>query len=203
MTDATIRLVDDVLYLNDRNRRSERLPDPSSVEALVVAARKGDRAAFRSLLEADSEPSYRIALAILGSPNDAQDALQDAALHAWLHLGGLRQAAAWPAWFRQIVVRSALSRARSRRRLQEVPMTPSPSGPATPDIAPAGMDRMATLAALATLSSDDRAVIGLRYELDLSVPEVAATLGIRLGTAKARIHRALRRLEAEMRETDG
>ncbi len=82
-------------------------------------------------------------------------------------------------------------------------MTPSPSGLVTPDIAPTEMDRMATLAALATLSPDDRAVIGLRYGLDLSVPEVSATLGIRLGTAKARIHRALRRLEAEMRESDG
>ena len=48
------------------------------------------------------------------------------------------------------------------------------------------------------LSKDDRAVLGLRYGADLPVPEVAAALGIPLGSAKSRLHRATSRLAAAM-----
>jgi DNA-directed RNA polymerase specialized sigma24 family protein len=67
-----------------------------------------------------------------------------------------------------------------------------------PDPGPAADERLTILAALSRMSPDDRVVLGLRFAADLEVPDLAAALGIRLGTAKARLHRALRRLAIEL-----
>jgi len=69
-----------------------------------------------------------------------------------------------------------------------------------PDLGPAADERLTILAALARMSADDRVVLGLRFGADLEVPDLADALGIRLGTAKARLHRALRRLATELTE---
>ena len=66
-----------------------------------------------------------------------------------------------------------------------------------PSVHPA--DRLELIAAFDRLAPDDRAILALRFFADLEVPDVAAALGIPLGTAKSRLHRALGRLRAQMR----
>jgi RNA polymerase sigma factor (sigma-70 family) len=61
-------------------------------------------------------------------------------------------------------------------------------------------DRLELLSAYDRLSPDDRAILALRYFADLEMPDVAAALGIPLGTAKSRSHRALGRLRAQLRQ---
>jgi RNA polymerase sigma-70 factor (ECF subfamily) len=58
------------------------------------------------------------------------------------------------------------------------------------------------MAALALLTNEDRALLGLRFGADLAMADVAAALDIPLGTAKSRLHRALGRLAAAMGEDD-
>ncbi len=164
---------------------------------LVDAAKAGDRFAFARLVERDAPGAYRAALAVLRSAEDAQDATQEATLRAWQRLPDLREASSWPAWYRRIAVRTAIDMARRRRASGDL-LARSPSAEDEPDPGPAADERMTILGALARLSADDRAVLGLRFGADLEVPDLAATLGIRLGTAKARLHRALRRLETEL-----
>jgi RNA polymerase sigma-70 factor (ECF subfamily) len=167
---------------------------------LVDAAKAGDRLAFSSLIEEASPAAYRAALGVLGSPDDARDALQDAALRAWQRLAGLRQPAAWPSWFRRIAVRTALDRARQGHRGREMQLLEFDQPESDP--APAADQHLTLLAALSRLSADDRAVLSLRFGSDLEVPDVAAALAIPLGTAKARLHRALGRLRAQLGEDD-
>ena len=171
---------------------------------LVEAARAGDRLAFEQLLERDAPIAYRAALAVLRSPSDAEDAVQEAALRAWERLPQLRDPAGWTAWFRRIAVRSALDHARRGHRSRELVLD---SWTATStDPAPAADERVTLLAAIGSLSADDRAILGLRFAADLQVADVADALGIRLGTAKARLHRALGRLRdllGEEGQTDG
>ena len=174
---------------------------------LVDAAKARDRFAFARLVERDAPGAYRAALAVLRSAEDAQDATQaghserhfwrQATLRAWQRLPDLREASSWPAWYRRIAVRTAIDMARRRRASGDL-LARSPSAEDEPDPGPAADERMTILGALARLSADDRAVLGLRFGADLEVPDLAATLGIRLGTAKARLHRALRRLETEL-----
>ena len=170
---------------------------------LVLAARLGDEVAFARLIEAEAPRTYRAVLAVLRSPEDAQEVMQDASIRAWRQLRGLRDAESWPAWFRRIAVRQALDRAgqQSRRRLREISLG-SGEGEPTHDPSSGWAERAAVMAALRLLANEDRALLGLRFGADLAVPDVAAALGIPLGTAKSRLHRALRRLAAAMGDDD-
>ena len=57
-----------------------------------------------------------------------------------------------------------------------------------------GVDRLRRL--LGSLSPDERIVVVLRYEADLTVPAIAALIGVAEGTVKSRLHHALARLRA-------
>jgi RNA polymerase sigma factor (sigma-70 family) len=59
-------------------------------------------------------------------------------------------------------------------------------------------DRDRIRRAVADLSMDDRVILALRFGEDLDVPTIAATLGIRLGTARARLHRATARVRERL-----
>lgn len=188
-------------------------------EDLVVAARQGDEAAFASLVEMDGPGAMRLAKAILTSRSDAEDAVQEAFFRAWRQLPRLRDAERWSAWFRRIVVRCAIDVTRRRQRVREIAPTRSTSSPiggqgvqaalvqadpsaATADLVASVADRDLAARALASLAPEDRALLALRFLADLEVPDAAAALGIRLGTAKSRLHRLLARLHDEM-EADG
>ena len=58
-------------------------------------------------------------------------------------------------------------------------------------------------AAFRALTIEDRAILALRFYLDLEVPQIATTLGIPLGTAKSRLHRALARLRTIVAVSEG
>lgn len=168
---------------------------------LIEAARAGDRLAFERLLERDAQVAYRATLAVLRSPSDAEDALQEAALRAWQRLPQLRDPAGWTSWFRRIAVRTALDHARRGYRSRELVLDPEAVGGADPT--PSADERVILRAAISSLSADDRAILGLRFAADLQVTDVADALGIRLGTAKARLHRALARLRGLLGEEGG
>ena len=104
--------------------------------------------------------------------------------------------------------RSAQPRAlgEAARGLGAPPRRGPPSGDAAPSPEAAALDRErdeALLAALAQLSEADRQILTCRYLLDLSEAETADTLGLRRGTVKSRLSRALGRLRDVLPETLG
>lgn len=172
----------------------------ADLKELVRGALAGDRAAFARLLEREAPTAYRVALAILRSPEEAKEVVQESAIRAWQQLPRLRSADAWPAWFRRIAVRVALDEQRHARHGREIRLTRDVS--VDTDTRLDSDDVVSLLAAFGRLPADDRAVLALRFWLDLTVPDVAAALGIRDGTAKARLHRALARLRLELQDDD-
>ena len=167
---------------------------PTSEET-VLAARAGDTAAFRLLIEESGPSALRVAELILGSRAEAEDALQDACLRAWKDLPKLRDATRWDAWFRRLTVHAAIERTRRRPRITSVPMLDvDAAGEGDFTRAVGQADELRWL--LAVLSPEERALVVLRYASDLEVPDAAALLGIPLGTAKSRLQRALGRLRA-------
>lgn len=170
---------------------------------LVLAARLGDEVAFARLIEAEAPRTYRAVLAVVRSPEDAQEVMQDASIRAWRRLRELREADSWPAWFRRIAVRQAFDRAgrQSRIRLHEVSLDAA-EGDAGHDPSSGWADRASVMSALQLLAREDRALLGLRFGADLAVPDIASALEIPLGTAKSRLHRALGRLAAAMGDDD-
>lgn len=159
---------------------------------LVAAARARDRDAFARLVLIETPQAWRLSYSILRSTPDAEDALQDAFVTAWIRLPDLRDPGRWPGWFRRIVVSAAVDhyRRRRRRNLASFIRRVEPISDASGEV-----ELRDTLdEQLASLEPVDRALLALRYGLDLEMVAVAAALGMPLGTAKSRVHRALQRL---------
>ena len=168
---------------------------------LVIAARAGDGDAFMDLVQLETPEAFRLTLAILRQPPDAEDALQEAFVRAWRELPGLRDLERWPAWFRRITVNAAIDTGRRKKAFHIVPLgfhEPPPIADSSAGLA----DRDEVTRAMGHLDAKDRALLALRFGHDLELPDVAAALGIPLGTAKSRLHRALGRMRKEMESVD-
>jgi len=152
-----------------------------------------DRDAFMELVEPEMRGAFRLAVAILRSPSEAEDAVQDAVLNAWRHFGRFRREAGIRPWFFRIVVNEC--RRRTRSRWWSVIRGWPPEGDHEPGTGGAIDASAADLRrALRRLPHDQRLAIVLRYYLDLPFDEIAATLGVSPKAARSRIYRALERL---------
>ena len=168
-------------------------------ERLVEQARRGDPDAFVALIEERQEAMTRIATAILGEPADVADALQETLVAMWRHLPSIRSVDAYPAWADRVLVNSCrlVLRRRARRGVREVPIAADDLRPSTV-ASPAGdeiVNRDAFDRAFGTLNADERSIIVLHHLEGRPLAQIAATLGIPVGTAKSRLFHARRRLE--------
>jgi RNA polymerase sigma-70 factor (ECF subfamily) len=170
---------------------------------LLDRARRGDAAAFDALVRSHQTLAFRTACVFSANSHDAEEATQDAFLKAWRALPRFRPGAPFRPWLLAIVANEARSRGRSgvrrtRREERAAALEPPPL-PLGPEAAVLVRERQSELAAaLAALPERDRAVLTLRYLLDLSERETAAALGCRPGTVKSRASRALDRLREDI-----
>jgi RNA polymerase sigma factor (sigma-70 family) len=166
--------------------------------SLVERAGEGDHDAFAALVRASIARLDAAARLILRDPELARDAVQETLVQAWRDLPGLRDPDRFDAWIHRITIRSCLTiLRRRRRRVIEVELTPTADMP-TADAGSLVVDRDQVERALNQLDPAMRAVVVAHYFLDQPLPEVAAALGIPLGTAKSRLHRSLQAMRAEL-----
>jgi len=172
--------------------------------ALVGRARSGDTAAFRRLVERHQGRAYGVALRMLGSPADAEEAAQDAFVRAWRALPGFHGEARFSTWLHRIVVRCALDRSailkarRSRETAIESEAAVDPSAAlGRAEAASSAPELRRNLARMLDALSDvQRAAVVLYYYEDRSVDEVSRILGMPPGTVKTHLHRARALLRA-------
>jgi RNA polymerase sigma-70 factor (ECF subfamily) len=152
-------------------------------------------AGFDELVAIHLEAGYRVALAILRDPDEARDAVQDAAFKAWRSFGQLRDGRSARAWFLRIVANQC--RSIRRHHWWSVVRLPEIEGTATEfeSVSAAGADLEQ---ALARLSPDERLPLFLHFYLDLPLEEVAAVLGLSAAGAKTRVYRAARKLRPDL-----
>jgi RNA polymerase sigma factor (sigma-70 family) len=172
-------------------------------EALVERARRGDPAAFEELVLAYQSLAFRTAFVIAGDAADAEEAAQDGFVKAHRALGRFRSGEPFRPWLLAIVANEARNRRRARGRRAALALRAA-AEPGLPSEEPeeaavATERRQLLLTAVERLRDDDRDVLACRYLLDLSEEETAAALGIARGTVKSRTHRALSRLQEELR----
>ena len=167
---------------------------------LIERAQSGDREAFALIVDGSFDRCYEIARRVLGESHLAQDATQTAMLSIWRDLPKLRDGARFDAWSYRITVNACYAEAkRARKALPSV--TPG-DGHLVTDEYGTVIDRDRLERAFSRQKLEHRAVIVLRYYLDMPVEEVAATLDIPTGTAKSRIHHALQAMRAAIDADD-
>ena len=142
---------------------------------------------------------HRLAVVIVG-PGEAADVTQDVLLRAWRELPRLRDPDRFEAWLRRILVNRCRDVGRTRRRrVTELELDTAERARAEFGDGTHAIDQTADLdAALARLSTDQRAVIALHFAADLTLADVAESLDIPVGTVKSRLNAALGRLRAEL-----
>jgi len=162
----------------------------------VARALAGDRAAFGILVERYAASVRRVALAVLGDPDDADDAAQDALLAALTNLRQYDAARPFGPWLMRVVANAATDRRRRRRVRHTEPLDPRlAAGGVAPD---AETQRRALgqrlREALAQLPERRRIAVVLFDVEGYSHAEIAHVLGIPEGTVRSEVFHARRAL---------
>jgi RNA polymerase sigma-70 factor (ECF subfamily) len=187
-------------FSEDRNTGSE--PDQR-----LQLAMKGDGEELGRLFTSNMPKLYRVALRILGTPQDAEDALQEGFLGAMRHLGEFECRSRFSTWLTRIVINAALMRLRKNRRevltsfdenLDQIKMDlaltvtdPRPS----PEEICVWKERFQMFEReLRSLPAGYQSILWLRDVQGMSTQEAAETLGVKSTTVKSQLHRARLRL---------
>jgi RNA polymerase sigma-70 factor (ECF subfamily) len=187
-------------------------PQPSKPQmdplALIERAKAGDQGALEALFTNLSPALYQTALRLVGTPEEAEDVLQEGMLSAYRNLRRFEGRSQFSTWLTRIVINAALMRLRSRRARPAVSLDERLAedddmtfADQFPDTAPSPEQVVAWRELedvlrrnLATLSPVLRSAFILREMEGFTTEEAAEELGISEGTLKARLHRAKKQL---------
>lgn len=166
---------------------------------LVGRARAGGRDAFATLVRRHAPMARSLAGRVLGDPDLAQEAVQEATLLAWLSLDRLRCPARFGSWLCGIALNLSRRCLRERRRLV-LTSDPDELGADRPGADPYGAVEIAALVgdAVSRLPAGQRAATQLFYWQGLTHAEVATELGVSIGAVKNRLHAARAALAAPL-----
>lgn len=165
---------------------------------LIDRARRGDSDAFELLVRRYSPRLFQTAYRLLGNQADAEDALQQALVKAYLHLADFRGDAAFGTWLHRIVINLCHDELRRRGRRLRSEMEWEPDRTLVRDQAPESRPDEAAeqeelgrtvQVALEAVPPVYRTPVVLRDLQDYSYHEIAGMLGCSVGTVKSRVHR--------------
>ena len=167
-------------------------------QALVEQAQRGDAEAFDALARMTGDQCLAIAVRILRDVHLAEDAVQAALITAWTELRSLRDPARFEPWLHRILTNACYAEARRRTRWSEGLRILPVAGTYGPDDYLTVDDRDVLERAFRRLTVEQRAILVFHHYLGLPTPEVAARIGLPVGTAKSRLHHATRALRASL-----
>jgi len=164
---------------------------------LAGAADRQSEADFERLVQAEAKRLYRLAVAIVDEPHEAEDAVQDTLVTAWRRWSSLEGFSNQSAWLTRVCVREFLRRRRSfrtqqlwlwdRRRPEDEML-----------IADIGVQLMDVHRAYQHLSPRQRAMVTLHHHDGYTVEQCAVFLGCSSGTARSHLGRAMAKLRKEL-----
>jgi len=173
-------------------------PDSRSEHAtnhdLLQRVRGGDSAAFAELVRRHQAAVLSLVAPFVHSPEDAEDAVQEAFVEAWRQLDRFRGEASFRTWVGRIAIYRAMTLSKKPRPLMENAPGWDGEGPQLPDAAEALAVREAVLA----LPEDFRLPVVLRFWRDMSGREIAELLGWEQSTVWTRIYRGLEQVRQNL-----
>jgi len=182
---------------------------PQTDADTVALARDGDSEAFKALVERHSRAVYRLAYRMTGTPQDAEDVVQDTFLKAYRQLSRFESRANFGTWVHRIAVNCAIDLIRSRtsREAGREPatlehcstdegMAPGGASPERLMLSTEVQDRVN--AAMTTLSRMERAAFILRHFEGHSIDEISRSLGLKTNATKHSIFRAVKKMRVQL-----
>lgn len=169
------------------------------------AAQDGDAEAVRALVAGSYPHVLRFARTLCATPQDAEDAAQEAVIILYRRIGMLRATAALGSWMFRIVRNECLRRARVAMRRRDTPWGVDVACDAVEDDVLARLEAEAVVAAIVALPEDLRRVLIMRDVQGWSGRGVAQELGLSVAAMKSRLHRARAMVRAALvsEGTDG
>jgi RNA polymerase sigma factor (sigma-70 family) len=167
-------------------------------ERVVSEAQRGDPRAISILVSGSHAHVQRFARTLCATPEDAEDAAQEALIVLYRKIGTLRVAAALASWLFQIVRNECIRR--SRVALHRAPATDTLE-PSAEEVVLHRLELARVVEAIAGLPDEQRAVLVLRDIYGLSGAATAQSLGVSRAAMKSRLHRGRETLRAELRAT--
>ncbi len=180
-------------------------------DRLLARARSGDRDAFGELVGRHQRRVWLVCRQYVGA-DEADAVAQDAWLKAWAALRTFDGRAAFTTWLTRIAINTALDEIRRRRRQPlgiDPALVPDDDGPSLMDrvcdggagpeqrsIQRQAVERLRRCER--GLPDRQREIFRLRFYAELELDEIAAALGVHVGTVKTQLHRAVHRLRREL-----
>lgn len=190
----------------------------SAVKALQAAGRLAEaRERYAELVARHQRRAARIAFHYLRNAAEAEEAVQDAFVKAYSHLGSFREALPFEVWFTRVLINGCLDRIKARTR-RERWITSMPDGPGgerdfaerTPGHGPSpeaqllSRERRRQIAgAIAKLPDRQRSVFMLSHYEGCTSREVSAMTGLNESTVRVHLFRAIRKLRVLLGERSG
>ena len=176
-----------IAWMSDRPAAKSR---QQAIRSLVATAKKGDTAAFGSLVDLYQQRVFRTANTLLGSDSDAMDAVQEVFLRAYRSLGRFDESRDFAPWLYKITANVCRDIIKAKRRqygtsFEEHQLVSTAPGPF--ETVARNEQRHLTRLALAGLPYKERAAIALRDLEGLSTREVAHILGTSEATVRSQI----------------
>jgi RNA polymerase sigma-70 factor, ECF subfamily len=169
--------------------------EPEADEQLVRRYLAGDADAFATLVHRHQVRVYNLCLRVMGDPDDAADAAQEAFMTAFRKLGQFRGDAAFTTWMHRVTVNACYDLLRKQRRQPLLRLATdedrpeSEPGPPIPDHAEEVAGTRDAVAALASVPEEFRIALVLADLQDLPYEQIAKVLDVPIGTVKSRVHR--------------
>ncbi|WP_232066271.1 RNA polymerase sigma factor [Hymenobacter sp. BT18] len=177
---------------------------------LVAQLQAGSEAAFRTLVERYQNRIYRTVLALLRSPEEAEDVAQEVFVEVYQTIGRFRGEAALSTWLYRLATSRALKhrrRAQARKRFAfftsllgfDNKLVPEPADNAHPQAQLEGQQQVELLLAhIARLPDQQQVAFTLRHEQDLSYEEIAAVLNTTVPAVESLLFRARKTLRTHL-----
>jgi RNA polymerase sigma-70 factor (ECF subfamily) len=192
--------------------------DATDVKRLLAGGRDAEaREQFAAIVERHQRRASRIAYHYMRDVAEADEAVQDAFVRAYVHLDTFREELPFEVWFTRILVNGCLDRIKSRGRRERwiLPRTETgdsgisvleqtaASGPSPEDLLLAGERRRRLSAALAELPDRQRLVFVMSQIEGCTSKEVSAATGLNESTVRVHLFRAIRRLRRLLGDEPG
>jgi RNA polymerase sigma-70 factor, ECF subfamily len=189
------------------SRLSNRMPQTDA--AAVALARDGDSEAFRALVERHSRAVYRLAHRMTGTPQDAEDVVQETFLKAYKQLSRFESRSNFSTWLHRIAVNCSIDLIRARPHRESAHDGPDleqfsadeslEAGCASPErlmLSTELQDCVNT--AMSSLSQMERAAFVLRHFEGRSIDEISQSLGLKPNATKHSIFRAVKKMRVAL-----